>query len=201
MQCIRKFGRGFTCNPPSLKSNYRLTSERHEIDNFDFLYNGTDYDDYNAAATQDLMSEAFSHIGTRYRSGAKGPYAFDCSGFTSYVYRQFGENIGSCSRDQYAKNQPISRNDLQTGDLVFFTSRGSGRGVGHVGIVVDVNNDGSFSFIHASTSEGVKVSKSTDGYYARRYVGARRVIVMSVKVSKSTDGYYARRYVGARRVM
>lgn len=158
------------------KETATLTSERHEIDNFDFLYNGTDYDDYNVSATEDLMSEAFSHIGTRYRSGAKGPNAFDCSGFTSYVYRQFGENIGSCSRDQYAKNQPISRNDLQTGDLVFFTSRGSGRGVGHVGIVVDVNNDGSFSFIHASTSEGVKVSKSTDGYYARRYVGARRVM-------------------------
>ena len=48
--------------------------------------------------------------------------------------------------------------------------------VNYLGIVVDVNNDGSFSFIHASTSEGVKVSKSTDGYYARRYVGARRVM-------------------------
>ena len=158
------------------KETTTLTSERHEIDNFDFLYNGSDYEDYNVSATEDLMSEAFSHIGTRYRSGAKGPYAFDCSGFTSYVFRKFGENIGSCSRDQYAKNQPISRGDLQTGDLVFFTSRNSGRGVGHVGIVVDVNGDGTFSFIHASTSEGVKVSQSTDGYYARRYVGARRVM-------------------------
>lgn len=53
------------------KETTTLTSERHEIDNFDFLYNGTDYDDYNVSATEDLMSEAFSHIGTRYRSGVK----------------------------------------------------------------------------------------------------------------------------------
>ena len=122
------------------------------------------------------MDEAFSHLGTRYRSGAKGPSAFDCSGFTSYVYAQMGENIGCSSRDQYAKNTPIKRSELQTGDLVFFTSHNSGRSVGHVGIVVDVNKDGTFSFIHASTSSGVKVSKSNEGYYARRYVGARRVM-------------------------
>ena len=157
--------------------NSEIVSERHEIDNFDFLYNGSSYESATGgSATARLMDEAFSHIGTRYRSGAKGPSAFDCSGFTSYVFRQFGENIGSCSRDQYAKNQPVSRGDLQTGDLVFFTGSNSGRGVGHVGIVVDVNSDGTFSFIHASTSEGVKVSQSTDGYYARRYVGARRVM-------------------------
>ena len=157
--------------------NTELVSERHEIDNFDFLYSNDSSDrKQSGSVVQDLMDEAFSHLGTRYRSGAKGPSAFDCSGFTSYVFRQFGENIGSCSRDQYAKNHPISRGDLQTGDLVFFTSSHSGRGVGHVGIVVDVNSDGTFSFIHASTSDGVKVSKSTDGYYSRRYVGARRVM-------------------------
>jgi cell wall-associated NlpC family hydrolase len=65
---------------------------------------------------------------------------------------------------------------MQRGDLVFFTSPGSGRGVGHVGIVVDVNENGTFTFIHASTREGVKISNSTDGYYARRYVGVRRVM-------------------------
>ena len=157
--------------------NTALVSERHEIGNFDFLYNdGAVASEQTPSVVEDLMDEAFSHLGTRYRSGAKGPSAFDCSGFTSYVFSQFGENIGSCSRDQYAKNQPIKRSDLQTGDLVFFTSHNSGHSVGHVGIVVDVNDDGTFSFIHASTSDGVKVSKSTDGYYSSRYVGARRVM-------------------------
>ena len=57
-----------------------------EIDNFDFLYaNGYDTD-VSFATTDDILSQATSFIGTRYRSGSKGPYSFDCSGFTSYVY-------------------------------------------------------------------------------------------------------------------
>jgi cell wall-associated NlpC family hydrolase len=118
-----------------------------------------------------------SHIGARYRSGSKGPYAFDCSGFTSYVFRQLGAgNIGASSRDQYARNMPVSRSEMQRGDLVFFTSPRSGRNVGHVGIVVDVDPiTNTFNFIHASTSDGVKISNSNDGFYARRFIGVRRV--------------------------
>ena len=159
---------------PKPKTEVRI----QEIDNYDFLYTGGEYDDdyyYDMEATEDLMEEAFKHIGARYRSGSKGPNTFDCSGFTSYVYGKMNIQIGASSRDQYARNIPITKSELQTGDLGFFTSPGSGRGVGHVGIVVDVNPNGTFSFIHASSREGVKVSQSTDGYYARRYVGARRV--------------------------
>jgi cell wall-associated NlpC family hydrolase len=118
-----------------------------------------------------------SHIGARYRSGSKGPYAFDCSGFTSYVFRQLGAgNIGASSRDQYARNMPVSRSEMKRGDLVFFTSPRSGRNVGHVGIVVDVDPiTNTFNFIHASTSDGVKISNSNDGFYARRFIGVRRV--------------------------
>lgn len=149
---------------------------RHEIDNYDFLYYDSYYN-YDVASIDDIMDEAFSHLGTRYRSGSKGPNAFDCSGFTSYVFGKMDISIGCSSRDQYAKNTPISREELQRGDLVFFSSPGSGRGVGHVGIVVDVDRTkGTFSFIHASSRGGVKVSESTDGYYTRRYIGARRVM-------------------------
>ena len=148
-----------------------------EIDNYDFLYDGTDFDEeYNVAAVNNLMDEAFSHIGARYRSGSKGPSAFDCSGFTSYVYGKMNINIGCSSRDQYAKNTPIKDYEMMTGDLVFFTSPSSGRNVGHVGIVVDVDPDThTFSFIHASSQGGVKVSQSNEGYYAKRYISARRV--------------------------
>ena len=65
--------------------------------------------------------------------------------------------------------------DGKNGDLVFFTSRSSGKNVGHVGIVVTANNEtGEFTFIHASL-KGVKVSEC-EGYYERRYVGAKRII-------------------------
>ena len=69
----------------------------------------------------------------------------------------------------------MERNDLRKGDLVFFTSRRSGKNVGHVGIVVSADNEsGDFKFIHASV-KGVKVS-DFEGYYLGRYVGARRII-------------------------
>lgn len=123
----------------------------------------------------DLLSEGRTHIGKRYVHGAKGPSAFDCSGFTSYVYRQFGYNLSPSSRDQYLQGTPVDRKDLRKGDLVFFTSRSSGKNVGHVGIVVSANNEtGEFKFIHASI-KGVKIS-DFEGYYVGRYIGAKRII-------------------------
>lgn len=123
----------------------------------------------------DLLAEARTHIGKRYRHGAKGPSAFDCSGFSSYVYRQFGYNISPSSRDQYTQGTPVDRKNLRKGDLVFFTSRNSGKSVGHVGIVVSADNDkGTFKFIHASI-KGVKIS-DFEGYYVGRYIGAKRII-------------------------
>ena len=149
-----------------------------EIDNYDFLYTEGGEDlSYDAAGINRIMDEAMSHLGARYRSGSKGPYAFDCSGFTSYVFKQLGNSdIGCSSRDQYARNTPVSRSEMQRGDLVFFTSPGSGRSVGHVGIVVDVDPiTKTFNFIHASSREGVKISNSSEGFYASRFVGVRRV--------------------------
>jgi hypothetical protein len=149
-----------------------------EIDNFDFLYTeGADVLNYDVVTVNNIMDEAMSHLGARYRSGSKGPSAFDCSGFTSYVFGRTGMHIGCSSRDQYAKNMPITRSEMQRGDLVFFTSPRSGRGVGHVGIVVDVDPlTHTFSFIHASSSKGVTITNSDEGFYARRFVGARRVL-------------------------
>lgn len=123
----------------------------------------------------DLLSEANKHIGKPYRHGMKGPNAFDCSGFTSYVYKQFGYSISPASRIQYTDGEKVDRKHLRKGDLVFFTSRSSGKNVGHVGIVVSADNEtGKFKFIHASL-KGVKIS-DCEGYYANRYVGARRII-------------------------
>lgn len=127
---------------------------------------------------KDLLVEARKHLGKRYRSGAKGPSAFDCSGFAGYVYRQFGYELGASSRDQYLKGEAVKRNELREGDLVFFTGRNSRSGiVGHVGIVVSADNEkGTFKFIHASTSGGVRIDSNNEPYYSRRYIGAKRMI-------------------------
>ena len=129
----------------------------------------------SAQLITDLLKESNRHIGKRYVHGAKGPNQFDCSGFTSYVYRQFGYSISPSSRTQYTEGSAVDRKDLRKGDLVFFTSRRSGRNVGHVGIVVSADNEkGTFKFIHASV-KGVKIS-DFEGYYVPRYIGARRII-------------------------
>ena len=124
-----------------------------------------------------LIEEARLHLGAPYRYGGKGPKTFDCAGFARYVYAKFGYSLPGGSIPQYRLGRPVKdRRKLQRGDLVFFTSPRSGHGVGHVGIVVDVDpTTGEFTFIHASTAEGVRVNRSTDGYYSRRFVGVRRV--------------------------
>lgn len=125
---------------------------------------------------KDLLGEAHRHLGKPYSRGSKGPSAFDCSGFSSYVFRQFGIQLGASSRDQYNQGEAIEKNELREGDLVFFTGSRRGGTIGHVGIVVSANNEtGDFRFIHASNTYGISVTSSS-GYFSGRYVGARRII-------------------------
>ncbi|MCH5233875.1 MAG: C40 family peptidase [Muribaculaceae bacterium] len=125
----------------------------------------------------DLLDEAKSHSGLRYRRGGKTPAGFDCSGFTGYVYKQFGYKLNASSSSQYSDGIQVEKGDLRPGDLVFFTSPRSKGGVGHVGIVVEADNEeNTFRFIHSAVSGGIQIDKSTAPYYKKRYVGARRII-------------------------
>lgn len=167
------------CVPASADNDRDGNEEQQyeEIDNYDFIYdNENNGEDVEFSLIDDVLDEAFSHLGARYRRGQSGPNAFDCSGFTSYVFKNMGIELNRSSRAQYTQGEAVSKDNLRTGDLVFFTGSSTRGPIGHVGIVVDVDKvDGSFSFIHASTS-GVTVSNSGERYYARRYVGARRVM-------------------------
>lgn len=125
-----------------------------------------------------VVAYARKFLGTPYKLGASGPSRFDCSGYTTYVYKHFGYKITPFTGAQFKEGRPVhGYADLQKGDLVFFGKRGSVRDIGHVGIVVSVDyNRGSFRFIHASTSGGVTESESTQAYYMMRYIGARRIL-------------------------
>lgn len=125
---------------------------------------------------EELIDYAFRFRGTPYRSGASSPKGFDCSGFTSFVFKKFGVSLNRCSSDQVNNGRHVSRNELKPGDLVFFNGRARGKRIGHVGIVTETNSDGTFKFIHSACSRGVSVSKSTESYYRSRYMGACRVI-------------------------
>ncbi|MEG0559348.1 MAG: C40 family peptidase, partial [Muribaculaceae bacterium] len=122
-----------------------------------------------------VLAYADNFLGTRYSRGSAGPTRFDCSGFTSYVFSQFGYDLNRSSKGQFADGVNIHKESIMPGDLVFFGGSRAASSIGHVGIVVSVNNGG-FKFIHASVN-GVRISKfPQEKYYANRYIGARRVL-------------------------
>lgn len=125
-----------------------------------------------------LIAEAEKHLGAPYRYGGKGPAVFDCAGFARFVYLKFGYRLPGGSGSQYQLGRRIhDTRKLQRGDLVFWQGRGGHGGVGHTGIVSEVDTvTGVFRFIHAATSTGVIHSYSNEEYYARRYIGATRLL-------------------------
>lgn len=131
-----------------------------------------------AGMAQRLKDYAHTFLGTRYAWGATGPKSFDCSGFIGHVFRNEGINLPRTSSMQYRVGKRVKKQDWEVGDLLFFSSPRSGKGrVGHVGMVAEVRDDGSISFIHASTTRGVTYQRFPDGgYYSRNYIGCRRIL-------------------------
>lgn len=124
-----------------------------------------------------MLSYAKNYIGRPYRIGSTGPKSFDCSGFTSYIFHQFGYDLLRTSSSQYTQGENVSRDNAQPGDLIFFSGRRVGKNVGHVGIITDINPiTGAISFIHASTSQGVRIDTLNDAYYSKRYIGIKRIL-------------------------
>lgn len=152
------------------------------------LFNGDELDKDIA----DILDYASKFQGTRYRLGASGPNRFDCSGFTSFVFAKFGYKLNRTSGGQVENGKIIAKNELQPGDLVFFNGRRAGGSrIGHVGIVTAADNENeTFEFIHASCSQGVVVSKSTEAYYDKRYVKACRVIEHEEPEAFGADMYF-----------
>ena len=123
-----------------------------------------------------IVDFAKQYLGVRYSYGGSSPKGFDCSGFTMYVYSQFGYSLPHTATGQWqsgigTKIWGISA--LQPGDLVFFNdpSRNAGKACSHAGIYV-----GGGQFIHSSSSKsGVIYSDLTSGYYNTYFVGGIRV--------------------------
>lgn len=127
----------------------------------------------------DVVSAAYGWIGTRYRWGGQSRGGTDCSGFVGSVYRSKGVSLPRTAAEMSKRGQAVSKSSLTKGDLVFFKTRGNR--VSHVGMYV-----GDGKFIHASSGKGhVTVSSLNEGYYQRRYAGAKRVASGSSKSSSS----------------
>ena len=119
---------------------------------------------------KEIAKTVQNYIGYPYVYGSAGPRAFDCSGLTSYVYKQYGLSLPRSSNAQGSVGTYVDKANLREGDLLFFSNR-SDRRINHVGIYIR-NNE----FVHASTSiRGVVRDNLGESYYVRNYVTARRV--------------------------
>jgi len=107
--------------------------------------------------------------GVPYLWGGDTPQGFDCSGFTQYVFRLNGINLPRTADLQYELGASVSYNNLQPGDMVFFTTYEPGPS--HNGIYL-----GNGLFINSSSSRGVSIARMDNSYWAPRYIGAKRII-------------------------
>lgn len=116
-----------------------------------------------------LVRVALSKKGSRYVSGASGPYSFDCSGFVMWVYRKAtGRWLPHYSGAQMQRSKRVSMNNLVPGDLLFFGPGGSQ----HVSMYI-----GKGRMIHATNpSRGVRIDSIHASYYRARFTGAGRII-------------------------
>jgi len=118
-----------------------------------------------------IINDAKNKLGRKYVWGATGKRdTYDCSGFTSYVYRKNGINIPRTSINQSKFGKFVTRSNLKKGDLIFFDTSKRRKGyVNHVGIYM-----GDGKFIHASSAKKKVVVSKLASFYANRYKGARR---------------------------
>ena len=113
-----------------------------------------------------VVAIAERYLGIPYvYAGASPSGGFDCSGLVMYVFAQVGISLPHYAASQYGYGMPVSQDQLEAGDLVFFDS------LGHVGIYIGGGN-----FIHAPhTGDVVKISSLSESWYTENYVGARRI--------------------------
>lgn len=119
-----------------------------------------------------LVKVAKSFSGAPYRFGGDSVRGLDCSAFVRKMYEIFEVQLPRCAREQFYAGPRVEKQDLSTGDLVFFKTKRFAKYPTHVGIYI-----GDGKFIHASSllRRGVKVDRLSDSYFTRTYTGAVRV--------------------------
>lgn len=119
---------------------------------------------------QKVASNAQRFLGTPYVWGGTSPNGFDCSGFAQYVMKSSGVKVPRNSYEQFEVGQPVAKESLKPGDLVFFSTYAPGPS--HLGIYI-----GNGRFVHAlNRTTGVTVSTLDADYYKARFIGAKRVL-------------------------
>jgi cell wall-associated NlpC family hydrolase len=125
----------------------------------------------SSTPVESTLDRALDLLGIRYRwGGSKPETGFDCSGFVRHVFQQgLGLDLPRSAREQSQSGDPVDKNELQPGDLVFFNTMR--RAFSHVGIYLGDN-----LFVHAPRRGGrVRVEDMSARYWTKRFNGARRI--------------------------
>ncbi len=126
---------------------------------------------FASTKNKNLIETVAGWLGTPYRYGRSSKRGVDCSGFVTSIYRDvYGIKLSRSSQAMFGDVKRIKRENLRTGDLVFF-KRSPKQPIFHVGIYL--KND---KFIHAATSSGVMVSSLKEPFFRRNYYAAGRVM-------------------------
>lgn len=124
----------------------------------------------SATSNLKLYQFIYDWIGTPYRLGGGTKKGIDCSGFAFQLYNKvFNTMIGSNSRNIFSMVNPINKEELQEGDLVFFKI--GSKSITHMGVYIGNNK-----FAHASSSKGVMISDLDDNYWRRYYFKGGRLL-------------------------
>ena len=126
-----------------------------------------------SADQKKLLSTARSYLGTKYKYGGTSKKGMDCSGLICTSYNEIGITLPRTSSDQSNYGKRIYIGELVPGDLVFFGHKPNSKKITHVGMVTEVK-DGTITFIHASSSQGVVENDMTTGWWRDRYIKAVR---------------------------
>jgi len=126
-----------------------------------------------------LVDVAKSQVGVTYKWGTSNPnVSFDCSGFTSFVYSSFDVPNSRSSKAYGQLGEKVSLTECKKGDCIIFSGTQPGsKTIGHVGIVIENNEDG-LKFIHCSSSKnhyGVTVTDYYSSNYTKRFLQVRRL--------------------------
>jgi len=158
--------------PDSLQEFDEAPPKESSIDRKEFIANYKNYinPDVPLGFREEILLQVIKFLDTPYKYGGNTEEGIDCSGFTRQIFlNAFNLELPRSAREQFKVGEPIEKEELSFGDLVFFnTQRRSNPG--HVGIYIGDNQ-----FIHASRTLGVTISSLEETYYKKRYVGARRV--------------------------